>query len=137
MDAPWTHLGRTLDAFDACVQMWTHLDAHVDAKIWGPILQDVLTKTAKQRKSKPQRLTAVQVFQSKYYRDKIKSEADKDWEAARADYEQWRSSGDQSETRKPPVRVAINYAAAKRLLEQQDEEFRAEMQRLADQGYEE
>ncbi|THU78184.1 hypothetical protein K435DRAFT_876918 [Dendrothele bispora CBS 962.96] len=101
------------------------------------ILQQVLLKTTKQRQSKPHRLTAVQVFQSKYYRDKIKPEADKDWEAAQADYKQWQASGDQSEECKPPVRVAINYSTAKRLLEEQDEEFRVEMQNLADQGYEE
>ncbi|THU89394.1 hypothetical protein K435DRAFT_802771 [Dendrothele bispora CBS 962.96] len=33
MDAPWTQIGRKLDA---PWTHWTHLDAHVDAKIWGP-----------------------------------------------------------------------------------------------------
>ncbi|KAK7437560.1 hypothetical protein VKT23_018458 [Stygiomarasmius scandens] len=102
----------------------------------GNILKKVWSETVKDRK-KPQRLSNVQVFQSKYYQTLVKPTADKDWEAAVASYEEWQTSGDQSEGRKRPVRVAINYAAAKRVLLQQDEEFQAEMQRLADQGYEE
>ncbi|THU93969.1 hypothetical protein K435DRAFT_861033 [Dendrothele bispora CBS 962.96] len=83
------------------------------------ILDQVLSTTLSQRKLKPQRLTDVQVFQSKYYRDLVKPQADEDWKTARGEHEQWLKSGDDSEERKAP----------------QSEELKAEIRALAEEGY--
>ncbi|KAK7448896.1 hypothetical protein VKT23_013628 [Stygiomarasmius scandens] len=86
------------------------------------VLQQVLSTTAKQRKTKPHRLTDVQIRTGKLLKLIMRNGTLQEIILRIANH---------------LCEVAINYAAAKRLLEQQDEDFRAEMQRLADQGYEE
>ncbi|KAF5349377.1 hypothetical protein D9758_015527 [Tetrapyrgos nigripes] len=96
---------------------------------------DIVIKAHRAKVPKPQRRTDVQVYQAMFYQARVKAEADRDWETAQMEYEAWKDSADTSEERKRPVRVAIIYAAAKRLLEGESEAVKEEMRTIAETEY--
>ncbi|THU90156.1 hypothetical protein K435DRAFT_864559 [Dendrothele bispora CBS 962.96] len=100
------------------------------------VLDSVLSKT-KKKAPKPQRTDPVLVFQSIHYHDMVKETADREWNTAVQEYQQWKDSGDDSDERKPPQRVNINYLTSKKIFKAQTNDFKGDIAKAADSRFEE
>ncbi|KAK7434338.1 hypothetical protein VKT23_020245 [Stygiomarasmius scandens] len=86
---------------------------------------------------KPQRTGVVQVFMDLHFDTYIKEEALKELKEAEAAYAAWVEGGKEGDEVKKPVAVAIRSKVAKHILEAQSEDFKATVQKVADERYEE
>ncbi|THU90922.1 hypothetical protein K435DRAFT_863885 [Dendrothele bispora CBS 962.96] len=84
---------------------------------------------------KPVRVADHLVFMDLFYDVYVKAEAEKEIRAREEDYAKWKEGGCEEPERKPPVHVAIRGSVARRILERQSEEFKADIRRQAEERH--
>ncbi|THU94598.1 hypothetical protein K435DRAFT_860392 [Dendrothele bispora CBS 962.96] len=107
----------------------------INASTENSLIKKVFENSKQERK--PQRTGVVQVFMDLHFDSYVKSEAAAAVKEAEELYRAWIEGGSEGDEVKKPVPIAIRTQVAKRIFEAQSEEFKAQIQQLADEKYEE